>query len=294
MSKELYLTGIVYMLLSATGLAFAGLLGKLGFSSFSLPSLIFFRFSAAFLICLTWMGMTGKLKEGLPFSNFKLNLLRAFFVLSAQYSFYYFLERNSLLNGVALLNTGPLFIPIIERGILGHRVEKAEWLGVAIAFLGVLCILQPNAGIFSIVSFIGLFAGLCQGASQVVFGLNSKRERSDLGLLFLFFLCAGFSLFPYLFSGPTLDAGVSFSTSLIWLVAGLGIASVCNQFFRAHAYKHGTPSKLAAFLYFSVVLAGIFDWAIFDIIPNALSIFGAALVMAGGLIKIYFHLRRIS
>jgi drug/metabolite transporter (DMT)-like permease len=220
--------------------------------------------------------------------NLKLHFLRAFFVLSAQYSFYYYLQRNSLLNATVLLSLGPLFIPIIEWGVLRKKVGKSSWIGVAISLIGAVLILQPDKGIFTITSCIGLLAGICQGASQVVFGISSKEERADESVLILFLICAIFSSIPFMFEGVTWSAFPNWTWGVI-LILCLTAASIGTQLFRAFAYQHSTPSRLASFFYLSVILSGFWDWAIFHHVPNLLSIAGALLVILGGVLKIWLH-----
>lgn len=291
MKKESFTTGILYMLISATGLSLTGFFGKLGMEQLTLTALVFWRFFAAFILYAILLWLMGRLKDGIGFENIKIHLLRTFFVLSAQYCFYYYLHKNTLLNAVVLLNTGPLFIPVIEWGILRNKVGRSSWVGIGVSFLGVLCVLQPDKGIFSLMSLIGLLAGLSQGASQVIFGITSKKERADLGVLYLFFACALFSLIPYLFVHSTFLEGNESIGSGIWILLFLGVASIGNQLSRAAAYQHSTASRLAPFLYFSVLLAGILDWIYFGKIPNALSIIGAGLVILGGLLKIYLRFK---
>jgi drug/metabolite transporter (DMT)-like permease len=285
--------GVVYILLSATGLAFVGLLGKLGEESLSLASLIFFRFLTAFLICFLWLWAAGYLKEGFKFGNPKLHLVRTFFVLVSQYCFFYYVQNNTLLNATVLLNTGPLFIPLIEHGILRNRVGRSTWVGVIVSFMGVICILQPDAGIITLASAVGLLAGISQGASQVVFGISSKMEKSELSVLYLLFLCACFSFIPYVFSLFVSNPMGHVKGANLLIIVLLGLASVLNQSFRAEAYRHSSPSRLSVFLYFSVLLAGVMDWTIFGKTPNFLSIIGACLIVLGGVLKIYLR-RNVS
>ncbi|HSX38513.1 MAG TPA: DMT family transporter [Chlamydiales bacterium] len=287
MHKKSFHAGVIYTLISASGIALTGLFGKLGASEFSLEALIFWRYLAAFFLCLLTLWLIGKLHHVFHFGNLKLHFLRAFFVLSAQYSFYYYIQRETLMNGLVLFSLGPLSIPFIARVVTGHPIGKSTWIGLIISFVGVVCILQPNGGIFSLLSLIGVLAGLSQGCSQVVFGLTSETERTELSTLYLFFLCAFLSLIPYLLFEPRSEIdSTSYATGLIVL---LGLASVLSQLMRAAAYKHGTPTRLSTFLYFSILLGIVFDWLVFDNQPDALSLFGAFLVITGGMLKVYLR-----
>ncbi len=287
--KESFGTGVLFTLISTTGIAFIGLFGKLGSKYFSLESLMFWRYLAAFCLCALALKLLGKLHPVLHFGSFKLHFMRAFFVLGAQYSFYYYIRRDSLLNGLVLLSLGPLLIPIIERFVTRRRIGTSTWVGLGVSFIGMLCILQPSGGIFSRLSLIGMLAGIFQGCSQVVFGISGKTERTELSTLYMFFLCFVLSLFPYLFFEPSFTAKQPHYLYPIALLAALGTSSVISQLTRAAAYKHATPSRLATFLYFSILCGGFLDWLVFDSLPNTLSIIGAILVIAGGALKIYLR-----
>lgn len=284
-----YPKGIFFMLLSATGLACVGLFGQLIGLQLSLVATIFWRFVCAFSLCFLFLGIREGFLNLFHIDHIRSNLLRAFFVLTSQYCFFYYLERNTLFNATVLLNTGPLFIPLIERGIFGHAVSRATWVGVLVSFLGVLCILQPDKGIFSFLSLVGLIAGLGQGASQTVFGRNAKETRAEISVLHLFLLCLVISAIPYFFWGaPGEEFSIIQENQVLWLLlAGLGIASTFNQLARARAYQLTSPSRLAAFFYFSVILSGLFDWWLFGKQPNFLSVIGAALTVLGGVLKVY-------
>ncbi|HSX38556.1 MAG TPA: methyltransferase domain-containing protein [Chlamydiales bacterium] len=221
------------MALSATGMSLTGLFGKIGLGDFTVPALMFWRYaltSLTFVLLvliveairtsrddrfrgLFWPKtgskapknrlplILGYLRKLFHFRHIKIQCIRAFFVLLAQYCFFYYLSKSNLLNAASLLNTGPIFISIIEWGFLGKKVGLSSWVGAIVSFIGALFILQPDAGIFALSSLIGLTAGISQGASQVVFGLQSEREeKPHIGVMHLFMICAVFSFFPFLFS----------------------------------------------------------------------------------------------
>src|SRR5216684_3756946 len=113
-----FATGVLWMLLSATGMAFVGLFAELGFTQMSLTAMVFWRFVAAFIMCFFWMLVLGRLQH-FRFEHIKMNFLRSFFLCTSQYSFFYYIEHDTLLNGIVLLNTGPLFIPFVEKKLFG-------------------------------------------------------------------------------------------------------------------------------------------------------------------------------
>jgi drug/metabolite transporter (DMT)-like permease len=289
MKRESFAIGVTFTILSALGVALVGLLGKLGGQDWSLEALIFWRYVAASVMCTLVLWFFKKLQHVFSSGSMKLHLLRASFVLIAQYSFYYYIQTNPLLNGLVLLSLGPLFIPLIGWLVNREEIGKSTWIGLAVSFLGMLLVLQPDSRIFSFVSLIGVLSGISQGCSQIVFAMSSRGEKPEQSILNMLLLCAGFSLIPYLIGKAPHTTNTFYAPVAIALILGMAAATMLNQFARVTAYKHATPSRLSTFMYFSILLGGIFDWLIFDEAPNTLSIIGALLVIIGGVLKIFFR-----
>jgi len=174
----------------------------------------------------------------------------------------------------------------------GHakKVGVFSWVAALIAFIGALFVLQPDARLFSLISLVGLLSGMSQGASQVLFGIQSEREvKPWIGVEQIFLLCALISLFPFLADPKGLESGGEWGSWEIFLIFFLAGASLINQLFRAEAYAHGTPSRLSPYLYFSVFFSGVWDWAVFGKTPNRFSLIGAGLIVFAGLLKGYLR-----
>ena len=293
MKKDSFIHSILYMIASATSLSLVGLFGRIGFASFSLPTILLVRFLGSFLISSVLVFFF-KQWEKPKFNLIRKNAIRAFFVLGSQYSFFYYIQKDSLMNATALLNTGPFFVPLIAWTIFREKIDRATWIGLSISFIGVLCIIQPESSLFSWSSLIGLFAGFCQGISQVLFGLHAKEKKSYLNIFYLFLFCSIGAFIPYAFWDLCCDLPKHFLWTNVLLFVFLGIASVCNQSFRAAAYKIDKPSRLSAFLYFSVLFSGVLDWVVFHKGPNLLSFLGAFLIVSGGTLKTALFLKSES
>ncbi len=227
--------------------------------------------------------------------RFHTHLLRAVFVTITQFSIFYYLSKGSLLNGTVLLNTGPLYIPIIEWLLIGHKLGKSTLVSLIVAFIGVILILQPGTDLFSFLSFVGLLAGFTQACSQVLYGIHVREQKVVVNLFLLFFLCSCISLLPllvsyFVFSYQTTQYSLLFTSKewyLLFFLFILASANVLTQFYRGQAYsKGGKPATLASFLYLSVLFAAFFDWLIFDLTPNIFSILGTILVVGSVIIKI--------
>lgn len=257
--------GIFYMLLSAAGLSFFTLFAKLGSQSVSFFLLTCLRFIVPLLLILPYI----LIKEGIPkfsqLDNFQLQMGRVLCILVYQYGIFYYLTKSSLLNATVLQNTGPLFIPLLERVFMGHAIKKNQIVGLIISFIGVLFILSPGHGIFSWISVVGLIAAIGQAGSQIFFGMQSNAEKAETNLFYLFFFSSLVSVLVFFAAAP-FNQGVGFEIEsleacdqkfYLFLLA-LGIASICNQSFRGIAYRYARPGVLAPVFYFSVIVSGFF------------------------------------
>lgn len=290
--KHSFVHGTIYMILSAASLSLAYLFVKMSSAEVPFFFLVFLRFLIPFLIVALIFIIR---RRSIKTVSLRRHFVRTLFVLTAQYSVFYYISKDTLLNATVLLNTSPLFIPLIEWLILKYKIPKSTWISMAISAVGVLLILQPGISLFSLLSFVGLLAGFSQACSQVVFGLSAKKEPPDIPLFYLFGIGSVLSFFPLLSEKTSLQ--VTWNPNLITFVLLLSFASMMNQYFRAKAYSHRKPSTLSTFLYLSVLISGLLDWFVFHEPPDTLSIVGAILVIMGGISKIvlrYYFLKKQS
>jgi drug/metabolite transporter (DMT)-like permease len=289
-SKEEFERGAAYMLLSSLMLSFFTLFAKFATDNTSFFLLLFLRFGIPLLFLIPYLLWTMPLTKLFLIGDIKMQLLRSGCILIYQYSLFYYLTYASLLDATVMQNTAPLFMPILERIFFKHHFDKKVLLTIFISFVGVLCILQPDSGIFAKLSIAGLLAPLGQAGSQVLYGHQAKRENQNTTLFYQFFLCSIFTAIVYIFSNEFFRSSYALEKYSFWLwmnIALMGVVSILNQAFRGIAYKHGKASALAPFLYVSIIFSAILDWAIFHHYPNWLSLVGAILVIIGGMIQVY-------
>lgn len=288
--NERFEKGVFFMTMSSVMLSFFTLFAKFGTQNISYFLLTFLRFGIPLLLLFPYLLTKCSARSLFNTSNLKIQILRSGCILLYQYSIFYYLMRNSLLNTTVLQNSAPLLIPILERLFFKHPIRMRTVISIIVSFFGVLCILQPDREIWETMSIAALLAPLGQAGSQVLYSHQAKKENQNVNLFYLFFLSTLFSGVVFLIGqGASLEsAGRLICTPMMLLnILALGIVSIFNQSFRGLAYQHGKASTLAPFLYFSLIFSALLDWLIFGRLPNAFSIIGAVLVMLGGIIQIY-------
>jgi len=292
-----FMKGVACILLSTIGISLFGLFSKFGLDNTPFFLITFLRFAIPFMLLLPFSLTKYSVAQLWKATNWGIQWLRSSCVLVYQYSFFYFLNQQSLLDAAVLQNTSPLFILIFESLFHRQRLNMITLFSIAISFIGVLCILQPDLGVISRISLVGFLIPVALAGSQVIYSHQVHYAPQQSTLFFLFFFCSIFTGVLYLFSGVLFQASVYGHTSSlvhIWVLLGMGVTSIFNQSFRGFAYRYARPSILAPFSYVALLFSGLFDWLIFNRLPNLWSGLGLALVIIGSVIQFYGKKRSIS
>ncbi|MFY8150338.1 MAG: DMT family transporter [Prochlorococcaceae cyanobacterium] len=220
-----------------------------------------------------------------------LHLLRSGTGLAGFFLFITAARLVNLVNANVLLNTTPLFIPLLGLLVLGQQVPRALWGCLGIGFAGMVIVVQPNA---SLLTRPGDLLGLAAGLLCAVEFLAVKRlDRSESPLTqMVYFLLIG-SLGSTLAVLAPLWAAANGGTPLLdidpaqwWTVLASGVCLACFQFLLIKAYTYAEPGAIGAFQYSSVVFAGLIGWIWFAEQPTPPVWIGTALITLGGVLSI--------
>lgn len=218
-----------------------------------------------------------------------LLLLRALFSFITMFCFYVAVKRLFLMDAVLLLNTGPLFIPLIVSIWDGEVIEKNVLLAVFMGFLGVVFVLKPGFSFFNIFGLVGLLSGIGIAMSKVTMKKLSKTENM-VTILFYFFLGnMVLGIFPMVYSWKAVE------NSMTWLYLFLiGVLSFFFQFFSTKAYTNAHATKVGAIFYFSIILSAVYGWLIWGDIPDIFTVMGMFLISFGGIIILNVRKKPLS
>lgn len=192
--------------------------------------------------------------------------------------------------------TGPLFIAVLSAPLADEPVGLRRWLAVAAGFAGVVVMLRPGSGAFTVMALLPVASGLCYALAALV----TRRRCRDapplalaLGLnlaLAAAGIAAGLALerwppdatrvsaHPFLF-GPWLAPGPAewgLAAMLAFLIVAIGVTL-------AAAYQAAPPAIVAAFDYSYLAFAALWGWALFTETPDAATLAGMALIAGAGL-----------
>lgn len=194
------------------------------------------------------------------------------------------ISKIPLVNASLLNNTTPLFIPVISFLWLKSIIDKKIWWGIFTGLIGIILILRPSPDqLIKEGDLYGLAAGIFLAIAYVALKILTKTE-SFITVLFYY------SLISVVISLPFAINNWSNPPVHIWIFGILtGACFVSYLLLLQYAYKHADAIKLSPLNYSIVVFTGIFDWIIFNHVPEILTVFGIILVSAGGILALRLH-----
>jgi drug/metabolite transporter (DMT)-like permease len=207
-----------------------------------------------------------------------LVILRGLSLALAALSMGFALRYMPVGESVAISYIAPFGVMLLAVPLLGEKASLAGWICATMGFAGVLLIARPGSGLAP----LGVVFALVNAAASVSYHLLSRvlaRSETTMALL-LYTALVGFAVFgamlPWSLTGPmpTLpDLG---------LLLALGGFATCGHFLFTAAYREAPASMLAPVNYLHLVWAAIFGWIVFAHVPDALTLFGMALVALAG------------
>ncbi|MFK8183682.1 MAG: DMT family transporter [Phormidesmis sp.] len=225
-----------------------------------------------------------ELQAGLNADVLPFYALRAIFGLCGFYLFIWAAGLGSLVSANVLLNTTPIFIPIIGVVALGKKVSLKLWGAIALGFCGLLLVVQPNAALLrNPANLIGLGAGL-SAAIEFLTVRHLNQTQSPLGQT-LFYL-----MFGAVLTGPiALYQWHVLNLQTVVYIACATAAFLSFQLLLVKAYSYAEPHQIGVFQYSSVIFSALIGWLFFSEIPNNIAIIGMVLITIGGALAIYLE-----
>jgi drug/metabolite transporter (DMT)-like permease len=209
------------------------------------------------------------------------HLVRALAGLTAMYCYFYAIAHLPLAEAVLLNYTAPLFIPLAALFLVGEPFGRKLWWPIGIGFVGVGLILKPGLSLLAPIALIGLAAGLFSALAMA--GIR-KLTNTEPATRVVFY----FSLTSTLVAALPLAWRWQTPAADLWLpLILIGVLSTLAQILMTRAYAHAPAAQVGPFLYAIVVFAGLFGWALWQEIPDWLSLAGTLLVILAGILAIH-------
>lgn len=258
----------------AAALCFAGMSAAVKAAAQGVPNavVVFFRNAVAVALLLPWVIARGP-RAALATRHPREHLVRGLAGLAAMSCFFFAIARIRLADAVLLNFTIPLFLPVIERLWLGEPVPRRLGTPLALGFAGILVILRPGPGLFQPVALVALTAAVFGALAQVSIR-SMTRSEPTLRIVFYFALIGSLGSAPFLLAAWRPPAPATWAA-----LAATGLLATVGQVFLTRAYAAAAAGRVGPFLYTTVVFSGLLDWLLWGVLPDALFLAGAVLVV---------------
>ncbi|WP_339951245.1 DMT family transporter [uncultured Albimonas sp.] len=268
-------TGMLLMCVGVASLSVNDAIAKLLTERYAPLQILFLRnvIALPFAVALAWrFGGAGALRSTRPGAH----LLRGAMWIGATLLFFTSISRMGLAEATALVFVAPLFITALSALLLAEPVGWRRWLAVLAGFAGVLIMIRPGAESFRPISLMPVATAFVYAFLMLSARWLDPRESV-------------WTLLLYLSGGAALLSGLAapfFWTPLrvedLWLFAGIAVFGTAGMTMMTQAFRLAAASVVAPLDYTALIWATLLGWLLWRETPDAISILGAAVIVASG------------
>ena len=199
----------------------------------------------------------------------------AFFFLTA-------LFNMPIANVTAIMQALPLTITLMAWAVLGEAVGWRRFTAIAVGLLGVMLIIRPGTSDFTIYSLYGVAAVACVTARDLI---TRKMSREVPTILIVLTNSAAVMI---VFGILTFPADWQPMSVQAWgLTTGAAVFIIGAYLFSILVMRIGDISFVAPFRYTGLIWALVLGYLVFGDWPDAITLFGAVIVVGSGLFMLY-------
>ena len=208
--------------------------------------------------------------------------LRSLGEIAATLTFLTALRHMPLANLSAIMQALPLAVTLSAALIMNEPVGWRRMAAIGVGFCGVLLIVRPGTDGFDIWSLIALASVAC----VVLRDLSTRRLSPDVPSVSVAFFAAvsvtasAAVLLPF---GGWDPVGATHAMQ----IAAAGTFLIAGYLMIVMAMRVGEISLVAPFRYTALLFSIALGWALFSEFPDALTLIGAAVIVATGIYTFY-------
>jgi S-adenosylmethionine uptake transporter len=269
--------GMIFMVLATGAFVCNDTFLKLATEGLPPFQTVFLRGVAASLWCLPLVAATGNLRR-LAGAIHPWVVLRNTFEGISVLCYIVALANLPIANVVALGQTAPLLLLIGVSVLFGDRVGVLRMALIAVGFLGALLVAQPSAEGISVFVILGFGCAVFTAARDI----TGRRVPAGIPALVVTYSTILIVLVICGLAMVLSERWQPVEAGHLVLFAGAGLFLTGGHFFVFLAYRTGATGAVAPFYYTLAIWAVISGIAVFHTVPNAMTLSGIGLILAGG------------
>lgn len=221
--------------------------------------------------------------------------LRSLMLVGMWVVYYVALPNLDLSIAAAAYYTSPIFITLFSAALIGDRISLQGWVAVFLGFLGVLLILRPNAGDFTLYALLPLVSAVLYALSMILTRTKCRAVHPVMlsaALNVAFVVVGAVATIAIVGFAPELRTGFLLAPwaamggaewlSMILMAAAILIGSVGA----AIAYQSGPPSVVGTFDFAYVGFALLWGLVMFAEAPDMRALIGIAMIIVAGILSV--------
>ena len=292
--------GILFILIGMALFSIQDALIKFVYEEVALYELYFGRTLTALILLTGYLKLS---KQKIIFKTHYL-FLTVFRVILFFFGFSFFyisLTYMSLAMANALFFSSPFFVSILASIFLKEKIGVRRWSAIAIGFIGVFIVLDPNFDEFNYMKLAPVACALCYSISMTITKITSEKDNVYTQMIHLYFGAIIISILFFIFTGkgqlntfsdPTFqfifrEWVTNLSFALPFIIA-MGTVAVFSFYFVFNAYHIASPSVVSLYEYSLIIWSIITGYLLFDNIPTIRTFVGVVTIIGAGL---YIYLR---
>jgi drug/metabolite transporter (DMT)-like permease len=255
--------------------SFNDALGKWLLLDYSVGELLLIRSAAALVVLAPLLRNTG-VAAFTTAPQPALQIVRIVLSALEVAMFFWAVSFLPLADAVTFYLAGPIYVTALSVVLLGETVGWRRWSAVMVGFVGVVLALRPSAASFTLPALIALGGSIFFAVLMVT--TRMLRHTSDMVLI------SGQV-------GATLLLGIVFAP-FGWITPSLrdflllslfGVLSIVALACVNRSLKLAPASVVVPYQYTMIVWAIVLGYVVFGDVPDALTLSGAAIIIAAGL-----------
>ena len=245
---------------------------------------IFVTWSRALIGALCLLPFSGlKLFELKLFFNWRI-IFRALLFVGAVTSILKGIETESLANVFGAFFIGPILSYFLAALLLKEKITKLRSILLLIGFAGALMVIKPGFGMTQGIGY-AVLAGCFYGCMLVANRWLAGTFRPRL-ILISTLIIGTIVLTPF-----SLDSIPTLNTNLSLLILLSALSSAIGNLLIIEANRRLPASVIAPFVYTQLIAAMFLGYAVFNDLPDNISLLGLLVLLASGFASFFISNR---
>ena len=269
------LAGILFMLVAVFLFGFNSAAGKWLVAKYSVGEFLLLRSTMTLILLLPLIWRAGwRVFANAPRPG--LQLLRVVLSSLEIAMFFWAVGYMPLADTTTFYLAGPIYVTALSVLLLGERVGWRRWTAVLVGFCGVVIALRPSAASVTLPALIALGGSMIYALLMIT--TRALRETDQTVLMttqLLGILLFAAVMAPFGWVAPALPD--------LMLLAGIAVLQVVSLFCSVRSLQLADASVVAPYQYSLILWSVLFGWQVFNEVPDAYTMTGAAIIVAAGL-----------